>query len=91
MIYMTIFLYKYHSRINYLEVKYMKKGITEGLQISIATFLVAIGVAMPKMSTVPVGDDLIFGYWLMFLGLIIPISLGILLCIQSFSEKQLIV
>ena len=66
----------------------MKKGIIEGLQISIVTLLLAIGIAMPTISTMPVGDDLNFGFWLMFLGLIIPASLGILLCIQTFSEKR---
>lgn len=72
---------------NKKEVKYMKNKITECIQISLIVLAVAIGIAMPNVSLMPVGDDLNYAFWFMFIGLILPISLGILLSIQTFSEK----
>jgi hypothetical protein len=71
---------------NKKEVKYMKNKITECIQISLIILSVAIGIAMPNVSIMPIGD-LNYAFWFMFIGLILPISLGILLSIQTFSEK----
>ncbi|MCZ7361731.1 MAG: hypothetical protein O8C58_00055 [Candidatus Methanoperedens sp.] len=66
----------------------MKKGITEAFQISIITLLIAIGIAMPKISTIPIGDDLNFAFWSMLVGVIISVIMGISLFIQTFEEKR---
>ena len=65
----------------------MKTKIIECIQISLIILSVAIGIAMPNISKMPIGDDLNYAFWFMFIGLILPISLGILLSIQTFSEK----
>lgn len=72
---------------NKKDVKYMKNKITECIQISLIVLSVAIGIAMPNVSLMPIGDDLNYAFWSMFIGLILPISLGILLSIQTFSER----
>lgn len=65
----------------------MKYEITESLQISMIILSVALGIAMPKISMVPVGDNLIFAFWFMSIGIFGVISFGMLNCIQNYSEE----